>query len=569
MEAGVIIRALFLIAMAVNVIAEGVVGFYLLFTAYKKSETVRTFVRFNFALAFWALTWFISQVTIDHKSALFWNNLGMFFASLFPILYLDYNAAFARTFTGFSYFRSRIVFYIIAVFFSSLWLLDAFAGSSFLTTGLSEHLWFPRWPDPSGTFFPFFLVYFCIGFTWGSFLLWQARKKADKAGKTQINIIFWCTAVAAVSGTSQYLTWYDIAFPPLGGLVIPLYVFGLLYTVIRFELFSVKVITAQLFTFCIWVLLSLRILLSQDQYTRTFDISIFLIAIVFGFFTIRSVSNEVHQKEKLKDLNIHLEDRVAEQTIEIRKAYEVEKKARIELEELDKTKDQFILTTQHHLRTPLTIIKGFLDSVLFTEKNLSPQSRVSLTKVVNAADRMAGMVNDFLAVSQYEVGKLSLNKHPQNVWEIVNAIYQELISAIEVKKLDFKIIFSAEAKGAEVNADKMLREALTNIIDNSVKYTERGRILITAEIISHPIEKIRILRVEIKDTGIGIPTEDIPKMFKRYFERGIEAQKMYTTGKGIGLTLARSIIQAHNGSISVSSEGVGKGSTFALELPVI
>ena len=492
----------------------------------------------------------------------------MFFASLFPILYLDYNAAFARTFTRLSYFRSRIFFYILATFFSSLWLLNTFAGFSFLTTGLSEHLWFSRWPDPSYTFFPFFLAYFCVGFTWGSFLLWQARKKADKDGKTQINIIFWCTAVAAVSGTSQYLTWYNIAFPPFGGIVIPLYVFGLLYTVLRFELFSIKVVMAQLFTFGIWVLLLLRIFISQDQYTRTLDVGIFLLAVVFGLVTIRSVLNEVRQKEKLKDLNIHLEDRVREQTIEIRKAYEVEKKARIELEELDKTKDQFILTTQHHLRTPLTIIKGFLESVLFTEKNLSEQSRLSLGKVVVAADKMAAMINDFLTVSQYEVGKLVLNKHPQNVWNMVNDIKTELASAIEKKNIDFGVIFSTEAKEAEVNADKMLGEAFTNLIDNALKYTERGSVVVTGEIAVHPIEKTRFLRVEIKDTGIGIPKEDIAKVFKRYFERGEEAQKMYTTGKGIGLMLSQNIIQAHGGKISVESLGLGKGSIFRVELPI-
>ncbi|MEK9201634.1 MAG: HAMP domain-containing sensor histidine kinase, partial [Patescibacteria group bacterium] len=238
------------------------------------------------------------------------------------------------------------------------------------------------------------------------------------------------------------------------------------------------------------------------------------------------------------------------------------------LEELDKTKDQFILTTQHHLRTPLTIIKGFLESVLFTEKNLSEQSRLSLGKVIAAADKMAAMINDFLIVSQYEVGKLTLNKHPQNVWNMVNDVKTELALAIEKKNIDFGVIFSTEAKEAEVNADKMLGEAFTNLIDNALKYTERGSVVVTGEIAVHPIEKTRLLRVEIKDTGIGIPKEAVAKVFKRYFERGEEAQKMYTTGKGIGLMLSQNIIQAHGGKISVESLGLGKGSIFRVELPI-
>ena len=247
----------------------------------------------------------------------------------------------------------------------------------------------------------------------------------------------------------------------------------------------------------------------------------------------------------------------------------MEKKARMELEDLDKAKDQFILTTQHHLRTPLTIIKGFLDTTLTKkEKKLDEETVDYLRKASEASDRMAKLISDFLGVSQLEVGKAIFKFQPTNLKNIIEEIINELDSEIKKRNLRVLVEFSAETGGVVGNVDQeAMKAALYNLIDNAVKYTSEGSITVSGSVARHPIEKNKILRIIIRDTGIGIPPSELPKMFERYFQRGETAEKMYTTGRGIGLVLSKNIIKAHNGSITVESAGIGKGSTFIVELP--
>ncbi|MBI1839039.1 MAG: ATP-binding protein, partial [Candidatus Colwellbacteria bacterium] len=125
--------------------------------------------------------------------------------------------------------------------------------------------------------------------------------------------------------------------------------------------------------------------------------------------------------------------------------------------------------------------------------------------------------------------------------------------------------------GLSLNLDPVrFKEAITNIIDNAVKYGyQNGSIDIKIEEVAHPIEKDKqSLRVIVQDNGIGIPREELSKLFMLYFERGDEARKVYTTGRGIGLAITKNIIQAHGGRIYAESDGKGKGARFVVEVPM-
>ena len=267
-----------------------------------------------------------------------------------------------------------------------------------------------------------------------------------------------------------------------------------------------------------------------------------------------------------------IEQKVAAQTQEVRQAYEVEKKARIELEELDKAKDQFILATQHHLRTPLTIIKGYLQQFLL--KKAAPvdeEGRLFLEKASTATDRIAALINELLDVSQMQVGKSILRREAVNLRTLVEDIFDEISSEVTKKHLKLSLVFSPKKEDNIVSADKeKVKEALTNLVDNAVKYNqEGGEIKVKGEKFSHPIEKDRkFYRLTIADTGIGIPPEELPRLLTQYFQRGKEAQKIYTTGRGIGLAVTKNIIQAHQGRIYAESDGRGRGAKFIVELPV-
>lgn len=280
------------------------------------------------------------------------------------------------------------------------------------------------------------------------------------------------------------------------------------------------------------------------------------------------ILREQKLKNELADLNKHLQEKIDEQTKEIKHAYEVEKKARIDLEELDKTKTQFILTTQHHLRTPITIAKGYVEFLLAKKANdINPLIKSYLEKILVSTEQMAKLVNDFLDISALRVGKEMLNKSLVEMEGVFNEIIQELNPEIEAKHIAITKNFSDNSLAI---ADKAkIKEALYNIINNSVKYNkDSGSIAISSQNVVHPIEKDKkILQIYIEDTGIGLSQKELDGLFDKYFERGDEAKNMYTTGKGIGMALTKSIIQAHDGRIWAESRGRNMGAKFTILLP--
>ena len=116
----------------------------------------------------------------------------------------------------------------------------------------------------------------------------------------------------------------------------------------------------------------------------------------------------------------------------------------------------------------------------------------------------------------------------------------------------------------KINADpEKLKTAIFNIIDNAVKYTTKGGVTIIPSVVDDNVQ------IEVKDTGKGIPQQDLKLIFKKLFERGDKADKFYATGRGIGLFMSTLIIEAHNGKIWAESQGQDKGSSFFIQIPII
>ena len=249
------------------------------------------------------------------------------------------------------------------------------------------------------------------------------HKKAKPEEKQLLRAILLETAgTFALLFGSQYFTVNVLKTPALNSygplFTMPL-VIGTGYAITKFRLFNIKAITTELVTFGLWLFLLLRLLFSNSTQDYVVNATVLLGVVVIGVFLIKSVLIEVKQKEelakvntKLEDLNEHLEQKVTEQTVEIRRAYEVEKEARIELQELDKKKNQFILTTQHNLRTPLTIIIGYLESLRksITSKNITEDTVQSVNKANEAADRLGHLTNELLNITEMQIGEKVLKK---------------------------------------------------------------------------------------------------------------------------------------------------------------
>ncbi|MEK7180108.1 MAG: histidine kinase dimerization/phospho-acceptor domain-containing protein, partial [Patescibacteria group bacterium] len=386
-----------------NVLAEGIICLFLILTVFKKDSSARGVAWLSFGLAFWALFYFLSQITNDSLAALRFFQIAQIGLILVPPSFIDEATSLAGIFSRPWTIVLRRVAYILCSLFIILTLSDVLGNTHFLITTGSEPLFGLNYWGSRGTFFDIFLTYFLLSLTTVYAIFWFGRPKIKKIQKAQLTWIFWSSMIAGIGGSTQFLLFYNVPFPPIGASLIPVYVFGLFYVITRFHLFNLKVVTAELFTVGIWAILIVRIFFARTSTDFLIDGVVLVLSIIFGVLSIRSIINETDQKDRLEDLNLHLNQKVMEQTAEIRTAYEVEKKARIELEELDKAKDQFILTTQHHLRTPITIVKGFLDMAIYKENNLSEEVKTYLNKALAASQNMANLVNDLLIASQMRV----------------------------------------------------------------------------------------------------------------------------------------------------------------------
>src|SRR3989344_5838615 len=249
-----------------------------------------------------------------------------------------------------------------------------------------------------------------------------------------------------------------------------------------------------------------------------------------------------------------------------KKAYALEKQAKKEIEKLDKFKGQFLMTTQHNLRTPLTSMMGYSDLLLNgTFGKQTKKTGEVIGKIKGLSQGMIKMVNDFLDMAQFQLGKSVVSLNPNIKLEtILDEIITELSFKSESKGIYLK--FEKPAKNFTISADReKLKAALFNVVDNAIKYTVKGGVDIKFQ--TKEENNNNFVRIIVSDTGIGIPKDKIETLFDTTFERGEEAKRVATVGSGIGLYLSIQIIRSHNGKIWAESDGEGKGSTFYIELP--
>jgi signal transduction histidine kinase len=176
-------------------------------------------------------------------------------------------------------------------------------------------------------------------------------------------------------------------------------------------------------------------------------------------------------------------------------------------------------------------------------------------------------VNELLDISQFQLGKkIVILKDGIDIEPILREIMEELEAEAKTKKIYLELVKPKKALPLTKADPEKLKVAITNIIDNGVKYTSKGGVTISLK--AQMIGAKAKLQIIIKDTGMGIAKEELKTLFSRTFERGEKAKQVYTTGRGIGLYITYQIIKAHNGKIWAESEGRNKGTSFYIELPV-
>lgn len=324
-------------------------------------------------------------------------------------------------------------------------------------------------------------------------------------------------------------------------------------------------------TFVLVVVVLLINFIWEKTISKSLVFSIFTIIIVYGYYFSKSTEkmivanfDEKKAKDAFKKLSSELQEKVDNQTKDLKKAFEVERSANADLEYLSKAKDQFLLTIQHHLRTPLTVMKGCTEMLL--DGSCGKQNMKSMGIILRfkkSTDKLVKMVNEFLDITQFQVGKQIIAPQENvNINAIISDILEELKMESDRKGISLNFDNSKEFF-AKVDPEK-LKAALYNIFDNAVKYTPKGSVNIKMEL----KDKSNLLII-CEDTGIGMTEEEKKNLFEHIFERGKEAQKTFAVGRGLGMFISYQIVKAHKGDIRAESLGKDKGSTFYIELPII
>ncbi|MCX6718810.1 MAG: HAMP domain-containing sensor histidine kinase [Candidatus Taylorbacteria bacterium] len=291
-------------------------------------------------------------------------------------------------------------------------------------------------------------------------------------------------------------------------------------------------------------------------------IAIFIVFLVLAAYLIRGVLIESKQREELSRLNSLLSQKVFAQTMEIRAAYETEKAARHDLEKLNESKDQFIMLTQHHMRMPISNIIWELESVISGVcGKISEKTRRALEDAKASAGKLTRIVEDLLYITAFKAGASILDLRKASLKAAIEDGLSELKNDIE--RMDIAVSYPTDAESwPELAIDeKKIREAIFTVLENAVRYNrQNGSIAIATDVSDDDF----ILTIE--NTGIGILPEEKEAIAPSLFYRGTYARSAYPTGMGVGLTVAKAMVKAHKGELTIDSEGEGKGASVRVRV---
>ena len=282
--------------------------------------------------------------------------------------------------------------------------------------------------------------------------------------------------------------------------------------------------------------------------------------------------------EEIRRFNITLEQKIAKATEELRNVNEEVYKKNVELarlsrelskaneklKTLDKLKDEFLSLASHEIRTPMVAIKSYLWMVLDGHGGkVTEKQKYYLDRAYQSTQRLIMLVGDMLNVSRIESGRITLNFRETRLDQLVDDVVAEMIPVATELGIEISVLPYSKAPLVLADYDK-IKEVLINLVGNALKFTPKeGKITISLS------QKDGFIETTVSDTGVGIKTDDMPKLFQKFsMVGGSEEKALNSQGTGLGLYICKSIIEFHGGKIWAASDGIGKGATFTFSLKV-
>jgi signal transduction histidine kinase len=258
--------------------------------------------------------------------------------------------------------------------------------------------------------------------------------------------------------------------------------------------------------------------------------------------------------QEVRELNATLQQRIDNATKELRASNEV-------LRELDRVKDEFVSIASHQLRTPLTSIEGYISMILEGDAGeINESQRMFLENAFSSSERMVRLINDFLSVNRIQTGKFIIDRHTVDLSKIVQQEIDSLRANAEMRHIQFEYKKPDNIPDIDVDEDK-IRQVIMNFSDNAIYYSREN----TTVDVELTVDERNVYFV-VKDRGIGVPASERENLFGKFF-RASNAKKQRPDGTGVGLYLAKMVVESHGGKIIFDSVE-GEGSTFGFSLPI-
>ena len=495
----------------------------------RKGKANQLFGLMSASIAFWGISYGIWQMSTDKNTALFWVRMLSIGSTFIPIFFFHW------VLNLLDLIKAKKKILILGYVLTFIFLFSSF--SSLYIKDLVPILNFNWWPQ-AGILYTLYIIIGYCGFTaYGFSLLLKSYKTIDGYKQEQIKYVLLGSLLGLGGGITNFPLWYGIAYPPYGTFLVFLYPFMIGYAISKYRLMDIRVVLTEALVGIIGFVLLIQIFTSRTPFEYTWKGSLFVSFMFLGYLLIKSVLQEIKRRKELQQL------------------YQ-------KVEKLNSAKSEFLSIASHQLRTPLTVVKGYISLILDgTYGEVSKKMVRPLKNVFQSNERLLTLVNDLLNLSRLDAEKIELTLGPTSLEKLISDIVEEL--QINAKKKGLYIKTEKSSKSLpEIMADKdKLRQVILNIIDNAIKYTQNGGITIKTET-TLPKEKIII-----SDTGDGMTKEEIANVFQM-FTRATAGIKNHTGGSGVGLYVAKKFIDMHNGKIWIESQGKGKGTTFNIELPI-
>jgi signal transduction histidine kinase len=508
----------------------------------KSSITNKTFFLFALAAVIYSIINFLTSQVRSETSVLWLLRLVIFSATWYSFFLFQFFYVFPNKIFRFSPFYKYVLLPTVSIV--SILTLSPLMFSGLATLPSRGEI--PKTIVEKGTLFFVGLVLFLVGS--GVYFLIKKTASANSEEKRQYRFIllgtiitFTCIIVFNLILPALYL---DVRFIPLAPIFTLPFIIFTAYAIIKHHLFNVRVVATELFIFTLWLTLLIITVRVSNLSDMILHAVVFMATVVLGIFLIRSVLQEVKMREKMSKLAIDLE---------------ITNK---ELKTLDEAKSDFISIASHQLRTPLSIIKGYMSMIREgTYGPVDEKLNDPIHKIYVSNERLINLVSDLLDLSRMERGKMQYEFVPVRLGEVAEGLVLDFEKVATDKGLKFNWL---KVKGSDLvkgDANK-LRQIVLNLIDNAIKYTSAGSLTIGIEEVAG-----RHVRFYVSDTGPGLTPEEVHALFQK-FSRGQSEKTVHTEGLGLGLYVAKLIAQAHGGDLAVTSPGKGKGSTFSLTLPL-